>query len=179
MLVYLFCGIAILGAAIHLLLRRASLDRARVAEILLVWSLAVLVGANALVGGAFHLLAPDFTARQIGWATGSPFQFENAMGDVSIGVLGLLCIWLRGRFWLAVVIGSSIQLLGDAYGHVYQLVVNHDQAPDNVGAILYSDILIPLVVILLLIAHSAWTRQHSHQEKAAPSPAPSAPIGAR
>jgi hypothetical protein len=131
-----------------------------------------------LTGALLHLFAPDFTARQIGWATGSPFQFENAIGDLSFGVLGLLCIWLRGRFWLAVVVGSAIQLLGDAYGHVYQLVVNHDQAPDNVGPILYSDALIPVVLIALLVALKTFERQRSRQESTGASRVAQAPVAA-
>jgi hypothetical protein len=179
MLAYLFIAIAVVGAATHLIVRRGSLDRARVVEILLAWSLAVLIGVNGIVGAFFHVFLPDFTARQIGWATGSPFQFENAMGDLAMGVLGVLCIWIRGRFWLATVIASSIQLIGDAYGHVYQLTVHHDYAPENVGPILYSDFLFPVAIIVLLVALSWLTRRQSPQEKVHTSSAPSAPVGAR
>ncbi|MDQ6921777.1 MAG: hypothetical protein M3170_09285 [Candidatus Dormibacteraeota bacterium] len=179
MLAYLFIAIAVVGAAIHLFVRRSSLDRARVVEILLAWSLAVLIGANGIVGAFFHVFFPDFTARQIGWATGSPFQFENAMGDLAMGVLGVLCIWIRGRFWLATVIASSIQLIGDAYGHVYQMVVHHNNAPDNVGAILYSDFLFPVAIIALLIAHTWMTQRQTEQREDHRSAAPGAPVGAR
>jgi hypothetical protein len=179
MLAYLFFAIAVVGAAIHLFVRRGSLDRARVVEILLAWSLAVLIGVNGLVGAFFHLFFPDFTARLIGWPTGSPFQFENAMGDLGMGVLGVLCIWIRGRFWLATVIASSIQLIGDAYGHVYQLVVHHNTAPENVGGVLYSDFLFPVAIIVLLIAHTWLTQRQAEQRQDHRSPAPSAPLGAR
>jgi hypothetical protein len=180
MLAYLFIAIAVVGAAIHLIVRRSSLDGARVVEILLAWSLAVLIGVNGIVGAFFHLFFPDFTARLIGWPTGSPFQFENAMGDLAMGVLGVLCIWIRGRFWLATVIASSIQLIGDAYGHVYQMVVYHNNAPENVGAILYSDFLFPVAIIVLLVAHTWLTRRKTEQrEEDHRSPAPSAPVGAR
>jgi hypothetical protein len=178
MLAYLFIAIAVVGAAIHLVARRASLDRARVVEILLAWSLAVLIGLNGLVGAFFHVFFPDFTARLIGWPTGSPFQFENAMGDLAMGVLGVLCIWIRGRFWLATVIASSIQLIGDAYGHVYQLVVYNNHAQENVGAILYSDFLFPVAIIVLLAAHTWLTRGSSQQGEAHRS-APTAPLGAQ
>jgi hypothetical protein len=150
-----------------------------VVEILLAWGLAVLIGVNGIVGAAFHVFMPDYTARLIGWATGSPFQFENAMGDLAMGVLGVLCIWIRGRFWLATVIASSIQLLGDAYGHIYQLVAHNDTAPYNVGPILYSDILFPAAVIVLFVVHSWLTRGQAQQAEGHRSHAPAAPLGAR
>lgn len=179
MLAYLFAAIAIAGSAIHLAVRRRSLDAPRAIEIFLAWGLAVLIGLNGVVGAAFHIFMADYTARLIGWPTGSPFQFENAMGDLAMGVLGVLCIWIRGRFWLATIIASSIQLLGDAYGHVYQLVAHNDHAPYNLGPILYSDILFPVAVIALYVAHGWLTRRSTEHADEHRSAAPAATIGAR
>jgi hypothetical protein len=149
MIAYLYFAVAVVGAGVHLAVSRPrTLHRA--SGIMLVWAFAVLVGATGIIGAGSHVFAADQTARQIGWAPGSPFQFENAMGDLAFGVLGLLCIWLRGGFWIATAIGFSIQLLGDAYGHIYQLVVHGDTAPDNIGGILYSDIAFPIILLGLL-----------------------------
>lgn len=43
----------------------------------------------------------DETAKMIGWPTDNPFQFEVAMMNLSIGLLGLMCFWFHGNFWLA------------------------------------------------------------------------------
>ena len=40
------------------------------------------------------------------------------MADLTVGVLGVLCIWLRGNFWLATAIANAVWLLGDAIGHI-------------------------------------------------------------
>src|ERR1700730_8592811 len=145
--------ISLVGAAIHLLVQRNTRTPDRLLEVLLVWLLAVSIGVGGIFGALGHLFMPDQVARSIGWATGSPFQMENAFGDLGVGVLGILCIKLRGNFWDATVIVASISLLGDAYGHIYQWIVNHDTAPNNSGAILYTDIIIPLLAILLLVAY--------------------------
>lgn len=55
-------------------------------------------------------------------------------------------------FWLATIIVASIFLFGAAIGHVRQLVASHNRSPGNAGAILYTDILIPLIVIALYAA---------------------------
>jgi hypothetical protein len=38
----------------------------------------------------------------IGWPPGNPFQFEVGVHDGAWGVLGFLCIWIGGLFWLHV-----------------------------------------------------------------------------
>jgi Family of unknown function (DUF6790) len=151
MIAVLYLIVASSGAAVHLAHSWQPRTSHRAVEIMLAWALVVLVGVSGVVAAGFHVFQPDQTARMIGWAPGSPFQFENAMGDLAFGALGILCIWLRGGFWIATAIGSSIQLLGDAYGHLYQLIVHGNHAPDNAGVILYADILFPVIVLTLLI----------------------------
>jgi hypothetical protein len=40
------------------------------------------------------------------------------MADLTVGVLGVLCSWLRGNFWLATAIANAVWLLGDAIDHI-------------------------------------------------------------
>ncbi len=53
---------------------------------------------------------------------------------------------------LAALIGPACFLLGAAAGHVAQMITAHNFAPGNAGAIFYTDILIPLIGLLLWIA---------------------------
>jgi hypothetical protein len=99
-----------------------------------------------------HAFVADEVAKQIGWPSGNPFQFEVAVANLSYGVLGLLCLHFRGLFWWATTIAYSVFLWGAAYGHVYELVVNNNHEPGNAGFVLYADIVTPLVLIGLLTA---------------------------
>ncbi len=74
------------------------------------------------------------------------------MANLAFGVLGILCGWLRGALWTATVIGVAIWGVGDGVGHVYELVVHNNHSPYNSGAIMYLDILVPLIAIALLVA---------------------------
>ena len=58
----------------------------------------------------------------------------------------------RGSFGLrlAAIIGPSLFLLGAAAGHIYQIAKTRNFAPGNAGAVLYSDVLIPVVGFILL-----------------------------
>jgi uncharacterized protein DUF6790 len=142
--------LAPIGAWIHL--RRDSVPRshARTLEVYLLWWLAVAIGVASVVGAGFHIFDGPGTAEIIGFTRGDGgFQFENAMGDLAIGVTGLLCIRFRGYFWLAVLLVTAIQYYGDAYGHFYQWIENDNTEIGNVGPPLWLDLIVPTVGLVL------------------------------
>jgi hypothetical protein len=63
----------------------------------------------------------------------------------------------RGK--VAVVVATAIFAYGAAGGHVYQMVVNHDHAPNNTGLLLVIDIVIPTVGIGFAIWHGLALRR--------------------
>jgi hypothetical protein len=145
-----FAAIAVAGAAVQISRARRRDAKQLAVDVVLVWWLVVAVGAGAIVGALFHLFDGAQIAEQIGYTRGDGgFQFENAMGDMAIGVAAVLCRWLRGYFWLAVVLVLSIQYLGDAGGHIYFWVAEGDTKPDNVGLTLAFDFILPLVAAAL------------------------------
>jgi len=93
-------------------------------------------------------------AYSIGWPTGNPFQFEVALHDLAVGILGVLCFWLRGDFWSATVIAYAVFGLEVAYGHIRDIRIHRNYAPGNAGPVLYlNDILLPFLLVVLLIAY--------------------------
>ena len=73
------------------------------------------------------------------------------MADLTVGVLGLLSLWFRGNFWLATAIANAVWLLGDAIGHVRQLLIYNDHAANNAGIFLYAEIATPLLILGLTL----------------------------
>ncbi len=116
----------------------------------LVW----LIGVNGIVAGSGHLFFPDPVADSIGWPRGTPWQWEVGLADIGYGVLGVMAPSFNHDFWLATIIVASIFLLGAAAGHVRQLITAHNLSPGNAGAILYTDVIIPLLVIALYITYT-------------------------
>jgi hypothetical protein len=108
-----------------------------------------LVGFGSLYAFMGHAFAADEVARSIGWPTGNPFQFEVALHDLAVGVLGALCFWLRGDFWSATVIAYAVFGVGAAYGHIRDIRLHHNYAPGNAGPVLYiSDIILSLLLVV-------------------------------
>jgi hypothetical protein len=145
-------AIAILLAVIHFFIvkRKTNDAKANLLELLLLYVLVVGVGLAGLMSFIGHVFFADAIATKIGWATGSPFQFEVGVGDGAWGVLGILCIWFRKNFWLATGLGWSLFLIGAGYGHVRETLINSNYAPYNYGYIL-PDLLLPVLIIVLLI----------------------------
>jgi len=122
----------------------------RVVHILLLYALVLGVGVIGLpLGFIPHVFFADQAARLIGWAPGSPFQFEVGVHDGAWGVLGFLCIWIGGRFWLATGLGWSLFMLGATYGHIRQTVLEGNYAPYNFLTI-FSDGFIAVWLLALL-----------------------------
>ena len=125
-----------------------------IVESFLLRFLVIIVGIGSLWAFPGYAFVADDVARSIGWPTGGPFQFEVALHNLAVGVLGVLCFWVHGGFWSATVIAFAVFGIGAAYGHIREMRLSHNYAPGNAGAILYiSDILLPLLLILLLIAY--------------------------
>jgi hypothetical protein len=78
--------------------------------------------------------------------------------DASIGIVGILCLKFRDHFWLATIIGGGLFLFGAGLGHVYEFIAHGDASPNNLGAVLWIDLLFPVVLAALYLLY--------HKEKA-------------
>ena len=117
---------------------------------LLGWILLLPIGVTGLWAAVFHLFFPQIAAADIGWEV-SPFQFEVGLADLAIGATTCVSFWRSLDFKAAAVMASSISLLGDAVGHVKQMIVAGNFAPGNAGVPFFSDIVFPLLAIILLM----------------------------
>jgi hypothetical protein len=117
---------------------------------LLSWILLLPIGFTGIWAAIYHLFFPAVAAADIGWQT-SPFQFEVGMADLAIGVTACLAYRHTYAFKVAAVVAASISLLGDAVGHVHQMLAAGNFAPGNAGVPFFTDVICPLLAIGLLI----------------------------
>jgi len=148
-----FIVLALLAASIHLAVspsRRST--TAAIAATYLIYLFVIYVGLMGLLTAYAHVFRPEQTSASIGWST-SPYEYEVGMADLTVGVLGVLCIWFRGNFWLATAIANAVWLLGDAVGHIRQVLENNNHAADNSGIFLYAEIVAPIAILGLTLYH--------------------------
>jgi hypothetical protein len=141
--------LAALLATIHVFICKDHLDRRAVLDIYLLYFLILGVGVIGAIGFVGHVFFANQVAEMIGWPTGSPFQFEVGLSDGAWALLGFLCYFIRGNFWIAAALGWSFFLFGAAVGHIEQTVMHANYAPYNYG-IIVPDILVPTVLMTLI-----------------------------
>ena len=107
-----------------------------------------------------HVFFGEMTARFIGWPD-SPFQTEVGFASLGFAVVGFLAF--RGSFDMrtAAVVGPACFLLGAAGTHVADMLKSHNFAPGNAGVIFYTDILLPVVGVVLLWLQRRYSRESS------------------
>ena len=162
---YIFLFMTIFVAILAILISKFTnkpLNNEKIVEIFLLTFLVLSVGIGSIWAFIGHAFLSSQVAANIGWAPGSPFQLEVAFANLSIGVLGILCYWIRGNFWTATVISSSIFLLGAAYGHIINMLQFANYAPGNAGAVLYMDIIGPIILIVLLIVYNVMKKENNN-----------------
>jgi hypothetical protein len=151
MMWFFFPAVVVAATCLHLWLGKQPVSASRVTEVVLLYLLVVFAGVGGLVGFLGHTFKAQEIAVQIGWQP-SPFQFEVAVANLAFGVLGILCIWRRRGFQTATGIGVAVFLLGCAYGHLKDMIVQGNFAPYNVGAVLWiNDVGVPIAILLLLL----------------------------
>lgn len=120
------------------------------------WVSLLAVGFVGIYAAVTHIFFPHISAAEIGWET-SPFQFEVGVADLAVGILGVIAFRAGLGFRAATTIAATVSLGGDAVGHVHQMIVAHNFAPGNAGPWFWTDVLVPLVLVVCLTV--LWRQQ--------------------
>ncbi len=152
---------AIIFSTLHYFVIRKACSKEKAVDLFLVYFLFFTVGLIGLLGFVSHVFFPVQTAGMIGWPD-SPFQLEVGFHDGAWGLLGILAIWIRGKFWLAIVLGWSFFMLGATYVHIMEMLIYGNFAPYNAGSIL-PDFLVP--IFLLFLCYLKYHRFARHREE--------------
>lgn len=154
----------LLLTAVHLLLDRQANTTTWRIEVMLMYLLAISVGANG-IGGAFgHLFLSDLVAEGIGWSAGSPFQLEMGYANLAIGVLGLVAVGRRDGFRAAAIVATTIIGVGATVVHLQDIAAHGNLSPGNTFQNI-SNLLDPI----LLIGLSWWAARLADSEVGTPA----------
>jgi hypothetical protein len=107
------------------------------------------IGISNLINFVFHVFLGDTAAKFIGWEN-SPFQAEVGFASLGVGIAGVLAYRAGLPFRVATFIPPAAFSLGAAGGHIYQMIAARNFSPGNVGLVLPSDILIPVIGFVFL-----------------------------
>jgi hypothetical protein len=148
MLMLVFLMITLMRAGVEMLLWHSPLLDALVESLLV-----VQVG----LAGLYAFFGPYFVsynvAGSVGWLAAGALQKEASIANLAFGVLGILCFWLHGNFWLATGIGAIVFWLGAASVRIGEMRRRCNVHFGNVSALLLSDIGMPVLLLGLLGAY--------------------------
>jgi hypothetical protein len=126
-------------------------DRTEALRTLLTYLLVVGIGVSSWWGFVGHYFMSDSVAASVGWDSGSPFQLELAFYHLGFGIVGLMCLWFRDDFWVAVIIPVCVFAFGAASVHIVGYVRHGNTAPGNWGFVMFfGDVFIPATLLILL-----------------------------
>ena len=150
--------IALIGGSLE---TRHQFSWPRWADRTLLWIAFWVLGINGLWGFVCHFFFGGFSAELIGWPN-SPFQYEVAYANLTIGILGFTTVWLRRRdYMVASMVAYGSWIFADGVGHVVSLLQSGNTAVYNTGTILFTDLLMPLLAGLLVW----WSREERREFK--------------
>jgi hypothetical protein len=122
--------------------------RAFVLDRLLRYAFGFPVGLMGLWGALGHIAFPVRGAGDR-WQT-SPFQFEVGVANLGIGCAGLYAAFRSFEARLATNLVLACFLIGAGIGHTRDIITAANFAAGNVGPILFTDLLTPTAIFLLL-----------------------------
>ena len=125
-------------------------------ELLLGYLMLFTLGFNGVGNFIAHVFYSERIATLIGWASGSPLQFEVGIANLAFGLLAILSFWIRGSFLLAALLGNVIWLWGDALGHIFNMIETGHFVSGNAGIYFWADVFIPILVFVVY-----WLRERS------------------
>lgn len=103
------------------------------------------VGFTGIWGFVLHEFYSDITAANIGWQS-NPFEHELAVADLAMGIIGVIACFASNGYKKATATFVSIFLIGIAVEHIRQIILVHNVHPGNIGTILWTYMLIPVVL---------------------------------
>lgn len=159
---FIYISILILGIVgffIHLFVSKEPKTALRIVRLFLLYQLVFSVGLTSLLSFIGLMFLTDFVAAYSGWPA-CPFEKQLANVNLGYATLGILCIWREDDFWLATIIGLSVWLIGDGIGHIADMVLNHNYTPGNVGVPLYTDIIVPVALLILYAVYQKLKKRH-------------------
>jgi hypothetical protein len=143
--------LGLMASLVSLFFKEKPLAKPVIIEALVAYFFLFSIGIGYLNNFVMHVVFADYTAKFIGWAN-SPFQLEVGFASLGMGIAGLIAFRQNLTFRVATFIPPAFFLLGAAGGHIYQIYDAHNMASGNAGAVLWTDILLPVIGAILLYA---------------------------
>ena len=152
-LVLIFAGFV--TGFIHLAIAGGFSDIYNICYVLLLHQFVVTFGLLGIIGSITNIFKADENAKSLGWP-GGPFQIKYGFSQLGLGVMGVLCIWLKEGFWLGTLVSMYIYGVSGFWSHIAEMKRQGKANKNDVGNLIIDVIYQVLLTVLYIYARQTW-----------------------
>ncbi len=130
-------------------------DISSVSATLLLHQFVVMFGLLGIIGTITNIIKADENAKMLGWP-GGPFQIKYGFSQLGLGVMGVLCIWFRGGFWLGTLVSMYIYGVSGLWSHIAEMKRQGKATVNDIGNLIIDVIYQFFLTFLSVYAGGVW-----------------------
>lgn len=156
MIFLLFWVIGIITAVVDLYMKGFPGDTSTICSVLLLHQFVVTFGILGITGLFSNMIFAKKNAEALGWP-GGPFQVKYGFSQLGLGVMGVMCIWFRGGFWLGTLCTMYIYGISGLWSHYNVMKMNGKPDADSICNIIMDIAYQAFLTILTILIGGIWT----------------------
>lgn len=153
-----FCLLWVLGlisAFVHVSVAGFPQSVSKVCEIVLLHQFVVTFGLIGIIGVLVDIVFPDFSSKRTGWQ-GGPYQTKYGFTQVLVGTMGVMAIWFRGNFWIAVLITIYVYIMSGIWTHVQEMIKSGKSDVNNTSNLIIAIVYATFITIVSVLTRVVW-----------------------
>ena len=155
MFILVLIAAGIVTGGIQLAMGNGFGDISVVCSTLLLHQFVVTFGLLGIIGTITNIIKAEDNAKALGWP-GGPFQIKYGFSQLGLGVMGVMCIWFRGGFWLGTLVSMYIYGVSGLWAHIAEMKRQGKATVNDVGNLIIDVIYQIMLTVLSVYAGGIW-----------------------
>lgn len=150
-----FWVLGIITGVVDLYMKGFPSDISQICTVLLLHQFVVTFGILGIAGLFSNIVFAEKNAKSLGWP-GGPFQIKYGFSQLGIGVMGVMCIWFKGGFWLGTIVTMYIYGVSGLWSHYNVMKMNNKVDGDSIANIIMDIAYQTFITVLSINVAGVW-----------------------
>ena len=155
MFILVLIAAGIVTGGIQLAMGNGFGDISVVCSTLLLHQFVVTFGLLGIIGTITNIIKAEDNGKALRWP-GGPFQIKYGFSQLGLGVMGVMCIWFRGGFWLGALVSMYIYGVSGLWSHIAEMKRQGKATVNDVGNLIIDVIYQIMLTVLSVYAGGIW-----------------------